>query len=176
VSFLNRATITRALESVPRGGQVLLDAQHTDYIDPDILSLVRDFKEKSAPARGVEVSLLGFRNKYHLDDEIQYVDFSTRELQDAVTPQQVLQILKDGHERFRTDRRLARALDRQVAATSVAQHPYAVVLSCIDSRSPAELIFDVDWGTFSASESPATSPRPMSWRASNTRARSLGPN
>jgi carbonic anhydrase/SulP family sulfate permease len=146
VSFLNRATLTRALESVPRGGHVLLDAQNTDYIDPDILGLIRDFKAKSAPARGVEVSMLGFRSQYHLDDQIQYVDFSTRELQDAATPQQVLQILKDGHERFRTNRRLTRALDRQVAATSVAQHPLAVVLSCIDSRSPAELIFDVGLG------------------------------
>lgn len=146
VSFLNRAALTRALEELPRGGHVLLDASNTDYIDPDILSLIRDFKEKSAPARGVEVSLLGFRNKYHLDDQIQYIDCSTRELQNTVTPDQVIQILKDGHERFRTNRRLTRALDRQVAATSVAQHPLAVVLSCIDSRSPAELIFDVGLG------------------------------
>jgi len=125
---------------------VLLDAQYTDYIDPDILGLIRDFKEQMAPARGVEVSLIGFRSKYHLDDQIQYVDNSTRELQDALTPQQALQILKEGHERFRTGRRLTRDLGRNLGATAAGQYPLAVVLSCIDSRTPAELIFDLGLG------------------------------
>ena len=146
VSFLNRAALVRALDEVPRGGHVLLDAQSTDYIDPDVLDLIRDFKEQTAPARGVEVSLLGFRSKYQLQDQTQYVDYSTRELQSALTPQQVLQILKDGHERFRTGRRLTRDLGRQVNATADGQHPLAVVLSCIDSRTPAELIFDLGVG------------------------------
>ena len=86
VSFLNRAVLARALDEVPRGGHVLLDAQRTDYIDPDVLDLIRDFKEQTAPARGVEVSLLGFRSKYQLEDQIQYVDYSTRELQAAAHP------------------------------------------------------------------------------------------
>jgi carbonic anhydrase len=133
-------------DGVPRGGQVLLDAQDTDYIDPDILALIRDFKEQMAPARGVEVSLIGFRSKYHLEDQIQYVDHSTRELQDALTPQQALQILKEGHERFRTGRRLSRDLGRDLGATAAGQYPLAVVLSCIDSRTPAELIFDLGLG------------------------------
>ena len=63
VSFLNRAALARVLDEVPRGGHVLLDAQDTDYIDPDVLDLIRDFKEQTAPARGVEVSLLGFREQ-----------------------------------------------------------------------------------------------------------------
>lgn len=146
VSFLNRAALAQALDEVPRSGHVLLDAQGTDYIDPDILDLIRDFKDQTAPARGVEVSLLGFRSKYQLGDQTQYVDYSTRELQTALTPEQVLQILKDGHERFRTGHRLTRDLGRQVNATAGGQHPLAVVLSCIDSRTPAELIFDLGVG------------------------------
>lgn len=146
VSFLNRAALLKVLEAVPRGGQVLLDAQNTDYIDPDVLDLLHDFTEQSAPARGVKVSLLGFRDKYQLLDRTQYVDYSTRELQSTLTPQQVLQILKDGHDRFRTGQRLTRDLGRQIRATSDGQHPLAVVLSCIDSRAPAELIFDLGLG------------------------------
>ena len=146
VSFLNRAALSSVLDEVPRNGHVLLDAQNTDYIDPDVLDLIRDFKEVSGPARGVEVSLVGFRSKYQFDDQIQYVDYSTRDLQDSLTPPQVLQILKDGHERFRTGRRLTRDLGRQVRATAEGQHPLAVVLSCIDSRTPAELIFDLGMG------------------------------
>jgi carbonic anhydrase/SulP family sulfate permease len=150
VSFLNRAALARALDEVPPGGHVLLDAEATDYIDPDILDLLRDYREKTAPARGVEVSLKGFRSQYQLRDQIQYVDYSSRDLQEALTPAQVLQILKDGNERFRTGRRLTRDLGRLVSATAGGQHPLAVILSCIDSRAPVELVFDLGVGdTFS---------------------------
>jgi carbonic anhydrase/SulP family sulfate permease len=146
VSFLNRAALSKALNEVPRNGHVLLDARNTDYIDPDVLDLIQDFKQASGPAHGVEVSLVGFRNGYDLDDQIQYIDYSTLELQDAITPQQVLQILKDGHERVRTERRLTRDFNRQVRTTAEGQHPLAVALSCIDSRMPVELIFDLGMG------------------------------
>jgi len=146
VSFLNRAALHKVLNEVPSGGHVLLDAQNTDYVDPDVLDLIRDFNEQTAPARSVQVSLIGFRRKYQLVDRTQYVDFSTREIQAQLTPAQVLQILKDGHERFRTGQRLTRDLGRQVRATANKQHPLAVVLSCIDSRAPTELIFDLGLG------------------------------
>ncbi len=146
VSFLNRASLSRALDDVPRGGHLLLNARNTDYIDPDILDLVRDFTLQTGPARKITVSLLGFRKKYQLRDQIHYVDYSTRELQTALTPSAVLQILQNGHERFRSGRRLTRLLTRQVSATAERQHPLAVILSCIDSRAPAELIFDLGVG------------------------------
>jgi carbonic anhydrase len=146
VSFLNRAALSKIFDDVPPGGHVLLDAVDTDYIDPDILDLIRDFREKTAPARGVEVSVVGFREQYQIADQVQYVDYSTRELQSQITPQQVLEVLKVGNERFRSGKRLTRDLVGQVRATAAGQHPLAVVLSCIDSRSPAELIFDLGLG------------------------------
>lgn len=146
VSFLNRAALSRIFDETTRG-HVLLNAEGTDYIDPDILDLIRDFQQKTAPARGLEVSLRGFRDRYQqLEDRIQYVDYSSREIQSALTPGQVLQILKEGNERFRTGQRLTRDLGRLVNATAGGQHPMAVVLSCIDSRTPAELIFDLAVG------------------------------
>lgn len=146
VSFLNRAALHKVLHEVPSGGNVLLDARNTDYIDPDVLGLLRDFTEFTAQAHNVTVSLRGFQKKYQFQDQIQYVDYSTRELQSQLTPEQALQILKDGHVRFRTGRRLTRDLALQVNATAGGQHPFAVVLSCIDSRVPTELIFDVGLG------------------------------
>jgi carbonic anhydrase/SulP family sulfate permease len=77
---------------------------------------------------------------------VQYVDVTTREIQDKLTPARVLQVLKEGNERFVSGRRLQRDLIRQVDATSDGQHPMAVVLSCIDSRSPAEILFDLGLG------------------------------
>lgn len=146
VSFLNRPSLERALEEVPRGGHLLIDATHANYIDPDVLSLIREFKRRGGPARGVQVSLRGFRDKYQLADEILYVDYSTRDLQERLTSRQVLEILREGNERFRTGNCLQRDLGRQVQATAAGQHPLAVVLSCIDSRTPTEIIFDVGLG------------------------------
>lgn len=146
VSFLNRAALKKTLDDIRSHGEVLLDAHHTDYVDPDVLDLIREFKEVTGPARGVKMSLLGFRSEYELNDRIQYLEYSTRKLQSSLTSQQALQILNDGHERFRSGRRLSRDLDGQVSATATGQHPLAVVLSCIDSRTPAELIFDLGLG------------------------------
>ena len=74
VSFLNRAALAKALNDLPRNGRVLLDARSTDYIDPDVLDLIRDFKDQTGPAHGVEVSLVGFRSEYHFEDQVHYVD------------------------------------------------------------------------------------------------------
>jgi len=146
VSFLNKAALTKVLDGARPGEQVLIDAQNTDYIDPDILDLLCDFSQRTGPARGVKVSMQGFRDWYQLEDQIQYVDHSTRELQSAMTPAQVLQVLRDGNERFRKGHQLTRDMGRLINATAVAQHPLAVIVGCIDSRVPAELIFDVGVG------------------------------
>ena len=146
VSFLNRAALQKLLHETPPGTRLLIDATDSHFIDPDILGLIRDFKDNVGPARGVTVNVRGFRKKYQIADETQFADYSTRELQDRVTPLQVLDILNEGNRRFRTGRRLTRDFGRQVDATAKGQNPLAVVLSCIDSRVPAELVFDLGIG------------------------------
>lgn len=146
VSFLNQTALQRVLDEVPRGGHVLLDAHGTQYIDPDVLAMLQDYRDVTAPARGVHLSMSGFHEDYRLANEIQFVDYSTRELQGKVSPAQVLEILRLGNERFCEGRQLNRDLARQVGATALGQHPLAVVLSCIDSRTPAELVFDMGLG------------------------------
>jgi len=146
VSFLNRAALDSIFNNAEPGTNWLIDATDTDYVDPDVLSLIRDFKEVSGPARGVKVSLKGFRAKYRLDDEIRFADYTTRELRDEVTPEQALEILREGNRRFSTGNQLSRDFVRQVDATAQSQTPLAVVLSCIDSRVPAELVFDLGLG------------------------------
>ena len=146
VSFLNRASLDKIFQEAERGSSVLIDASETDYMDPDVLSLIRDFKAKRGPAHGVSVSLRGFRDKYNLGDDIQFADYSTRELQDRITPDQALEILREGNRRFRTGTQLTRDFRRQVDATAGGQTPLAAILSCIDSRVPAELVFDLGIG------------------------------
>jgi carbonic anhydrase len=146
VSFLNRASLDKLFSNAASGSSLLIDASDTDYMDPDVLSLIRDFKNNRGPAHGVSVSLRGFRHKYDLRDDIQFADYSTRELQDRVTPDQVLEILREGNRRFRTGTPLTRDFRRQIDATAEGQTPLAAILSCIDSRVPAELVFDLGIG------------------------------
>ncbi|MEZ5037099.1 MAG: carbonic anhydrase family protein [Chitinophagales bacterium] len=63
-----------------------------------------------------------------------------------LTPEMALQILKNGNERFVNNLEADRNLLEQVNATRDGQSPFAIILSCIDSRTSAELIFDQGLG------------------------------
>ena len=70
----------------------------------------------------------------------------TKELQEKITPQQALEILKEGNKRFVHNLKVNRNLLEQVNETRDGQWPFATILSCIDSRTSAELIFDQGLG------------------------------
>jgi len=70
----------------------------------------------------------------------------SKETQSSLTPDLALQILKQGNERFINNLKANRNLLQQVNETSTGQFPFATILSCIDSRTSAELIFDQGLG------------------------------
>ncbi|HYC84662.1 MAG TPA: carbonic anhydrase family protein [Chryseosolibacter sp.] len=70
----------------------------------------------------------------------------TKEMQLQLTPVKALDLLKDGNKRFVSNLRFNRNLLQQVNETSQGQFPFAFILSCIDSRTSAELIFDQGLG------------------------------
>ena len=70
----------------------------------------------------------------------------TKETQDKISPLQALEFLKEGNQRFLNNLKLDRNLLKQVNQTSDGQFPFATILSCIDSRTSAELIFDQGLG------------------------------
>lgn len=70
----------------------------------------------------------------------------TRETQEKLTPRMALEILKEGNERFIRNLKAQRNLLEQVNDTREGQWPFATILSCIDSRTSAELIFDQGLG------------------------------
>ena len=77
---------------------------------------------------------------------IVHTDTLDRARQEQLSPADAAQLLRDGNARFRANLRSNRDLIRQVGETSEGQWPFAVVLSCIDSRTSAELIFDQGLG------------------------------
>ena len=70
----------------------------------------------------------------------------TKVIQENLTPKDAYNILVEGNKRFVQNLRVQRDLPKQVSETSKGQYPFAVVLSCIDSRVPVELVFDLGIG------------------------------
>ena len=70
----------------------------------------------------------------------------TKEMRDSLTPLQALDLLKEGNKRFINNLKVNRNLLQQVNETATGQYPFAFILSCIDSRTSAELIFDQGLG------------------------------
>lgn len=70
----------------------------------------------------------------------------TKEMQASITPSMALDLLKEGNKRFINNLKVNRNLLQQANETSDGQHPFAIILSCIDSRTSAELIFDQGLG------------------------------
>jgi len=75
----------------------------------------------------------------------------TKEEREKLTPDQVIELLQRGNERFRSGQMEAHDYRAQKQATAGGQYPAAAILSCIDSRAPAEILFDARIGdTFNA--------------------------
>jgi carbonic anhydrase len=70
----------------------------------------------------------------------------TKEIQEKITPKEALEILKQGNQRFVNNLKANRNLLQQANETREGQWPFAAILSCIDSRTSAELIFDQGLG------------------------------
>ena len=73
-------------------------------------------------------------------------DALTRAQRDKMTPEQIIEVMKSGNERFRKGERKDRNYLREQKASASGQYPAAVLLSCIDSRAPAEVIMDLGIG------------------------------
>lgn len=69
VSFLNKASIRVTLDKLPENSTVVIDASHTDYIDFDVLGLIKEFKNIKAPLKNIDCQLVGFKEVYQIDNK-----------------------------------------------------------------------------------------------------------
>jgi carbonic anhydrase len=81
-----------------------------------------------------------------LSGSVAYADALTKEARDNMTPDEILAALKRGNEHFSQGLRTSRNYLNEQKASAKGQYPLAVVLSCIDSRAPAEVIMDLGIG------------------------------
>jgi carbonic anhydrase len=79
-------------------------------------------------------------------NQIAYADALTQAQRDKLTPDEIIAMMKRGNERFRSGEPTQQNLLAQQRASAQGQYPAAVILSCIDSRAPAEAIMDLGIG------------------------------
>ena len=80
VSFLNKGSIKSTLQQIPANSSLIIDASHSEYIDYDVLAVIREFYTTQAPGRSIEVELIGFRDAYRIP-ELGKVNFKMTELE-----------------------------------------------------------------------------------------------
>jgi carbonic anhydrase len=146
VTFLNKAAMVKSLNSIPRNAKVIIDAKFSDYIDKDILIVVKQFNESQAADKNILVNLEGFKDSYDIANQTNFINVTTYDVQATLDPGMILKILREGNLRFMNDISIHKNHNQKVTATSRSQYPLAVVLSCIDSRVPVEIIFDLTLG------------------------------
>lgn len=146
ISFLNRPALMRVLRKIKDNSTVIIDASHCYTIDTDLQALIDDFIS-DAKFRKIQVKLVGLSNLHTERTEDLGFEVTTEALQQGYTPKQVLDILKQGNQRFVNQKPVNHDFAHQIQVTSqVGQHPIAAVLGCMDSRAPTERIFDVGIG------------------------------
>ncbi|MFM9943833.1 MAG: bifunctional SulP family inorganic anion transporter/carbonic anhydrase [Bacteroidia bacterium] len=146
VSFFNKAALEATIENVADHSNVLIDGTRTDFLDHDVKETLNSYREFGLTDKNVIFSFTGFDKKHKIKDEINFPYVLNKEMLDKLTPDDVLEILKKGNNRFVNGKSQKKDLLRQVRESSSAQHPTAVILACIDSRSATELIFDQGFG------------------------------
>ena len=65
---MNKASIKLTLDHLPKGSDVIIDATKSQYIDFDVLELIREFKEIKAPQKEINCMLIGFKEKYKIEN------------------------------------------------------------------------------------------------------------
>lgn len=145
-TFLNKAPLMAELNAIPKDSQLIIDARFCEFIDKEIIEFIQEFKEYQAPLKNIALNLMGFKDHYAIHDHINFINVTTYDAQSNLSPKEVLEILKQGNERFLKDQIIHRSNMMDIQHTSQTQHPIAVVLGCIDSRVPVETIFDMTFG------------------------------
>ncbi len=146
VSFLNKASIKNTLWSTPANSKVVINASRSSYIDHDVLEVLNDFKTTVAPERNIQLNILGLKTKYQLQEQVHFVNVLDKAMQEKLPPLEILELLKQGNTRFQQGTPHHKYFLHQKDATSTAQNPVAVIVSCIDSRTSPEIILDAGLG------------------------------
>lgn len=144
VTFLNKANLLHLLNHLPDHSEVVIDATSSKYIDYDVYEIIENFKIE-AQRKHIKLFIENLRG-FGVLEPVKPALPASKEIQEALKPDDVLDILKSGNQRFVHNLKSHQNLLEQVNRTVDGQFPIAIILSCIDSRTSAELIFNQGLG------------------------------
>ncbi|WP_428354587.1 bifunctional SulP family inorganic anion transporter/carbonic anhydrase [Methyloprofundus sp.] len=144
VSFLNKSKILHILSNLPKKSNLVIDATYAKYIDYDVYEVIQNFKV-DARRKKINLVIQNLRGFGFLKPVERALPV-TKESQQALKPGDVLEMLTAGNNRFVNNLKNNRNLLEQANESIDGQFPIAIILSCIDSRTSSELIFDQGLG------------------------------
>jgi MFS superfamily sulfate permease-like transporter len=146
LTYLNRASLILHLKELKPNQKIILDGTSNIIMDEDVKEVLVDFIQNEARQKNIKIDIQGFDKSFPIDDKHYTFHTTTKELQNLLSPEDIITILKNGNDRFVKGKTIDINYRDQVLNTQDGQHPLAIVLGCIDSRSAPEIIFDMGIG------------------------------
>src|SRR5271169_4900737 len=142
----NVKSFQEPLSPITRGGHNMKKSDHRCALDH-----IESNDRRMALKIGMGVAAVTLAGGVGFGTDVAYAASLTQAERDSLTPDQIIERMKKGNERFRSGKMQAHDYLAQKRSSAAGQYPAAVILSCIDSRAPAEIILDMGIGdTFNA--------------------------
>lgn len=146
ITFLSKAALIQEFDSLPKGCRLIIDATYCDFIDKEILELIKELRKHRAANKSIILNLIGFKAKYNIQNQINFITVTAYKTKTSLHPYQILSLLREGNERFAKRYPLKKNNTIDAKYNPRQQLPLAVVVGCIDTHVPIETIFDMGFG------------------------------
>ena len=146
VSFLNKPAIKKTLWNLPKNSKIIIDATFTTYVERDVIEILNDFQNTFARENGIEVVIIGLRESYNPNNQINMVKSPTKVKKDFTTPQEILDYLMEGNQRYVDGNLVSRRLRNKELIDFIKEEPLAAVINCIDMREPLNMLLNTGIG------------------------------
>lgn len=146
VSFLNKPAIKKTLWNLPKRSKITIDATFTTYVEPDVIEILNDFQNTFARENGIEVIIMGLRERYNSNSQITLVNSQPKGKKDFRTPQEILNYLIEGNQRYVEGNLVSRRLRNKELMDFIKEAPLAAVINCIDMREPLNMLLNTSIG------------------------------
>ncbi len=142
VSFLNKPAIKNFLWSLPKRSKVVIDATFTTYVERDVIEILNNFQNTYAQEHGIDVVIVGLRDNYNPVNQLNLVRSATPAERDFNSPQEILDYLAEGNQRY-VDGNL---ISRRLRNKELMDFPLAAIINCIDMREPLNMLMNTSIG------------------------------
>ena len=146
VSFLNKPAIKKTLWNLPKESHVTIDATFSTYVERDVIEILHDFEDTFARENNIDVVITGLRENYDKDSQLELVKGLSDIKTELSTPEEVLNYLKEGNQRYVDGNLISRRLRNKELMDFIREAPLACVINCIDMREPLNMLLNTGIG------------------------------